>query len=130
MKKERHQSNVLALPGQKANSLRLSTTAGRNAGKKDRIRNVDGIKYFNAQQIKALRRRVRDKADIDLHKGNVTGVKEWAVIDTREENYRGWEQSPALSFFSAKNNLYSLFKSGITSHVCSFFLDFELSFLT
>lgn len=82
MKKDKHQSNVLSLPSQQDNSLRLSKTAGHNAGKKDRIRNVDGIKYFNAPQIKALRRRVRDKADIDLHKGNVTGVKEWAVVDT------------------------------------------------
>jgi integrase/recombinase XerD len=47
----------------------------------DRIRNVDGIKYFNALQIKMIRRRVRDQADIDEKKGNVTGIKEWMVIN-------------------------------------------------
>ena len=46
-----------------------------------RIRNVDGIKYFNKQQVKYLRRTVRDRAELDRSKGNITGIKEWMVID-------------------------------------------------
>jgi site-specific recombinase XerD len=48
---------------------------------KDRIKNVDGIKYFSAQQVKILRRRVRDQAELDSQKGNVTGIREWMAID-------------------------------------------------
>ena len=32
----------------------------------ERVRNVDGIKYFNNKQIKLLRRTVRDQAEISL----------------------------------------------------------------
>ena len=46
-----------------------------------RIRNVDGVKYFNGKQIKLLRRTVRDQAEIDIKKDNKTAVKEWMVID-------------------------------------------------
>ena len=46
-----------------------------------RIRNVDGVKYFNEKQIKLLRRNVRDQAEIDIKKDNKTAVKEWMVID-------------------------------------------------
>lgn len=53
----------------------------RNKAKKPRVKNIDGIKYFNNLQIKLLRRTVRDKADIGLKKNKVTAVKEWAVID-------------------------------------------------
>jgi site-specific recombinase XerD len=49
--------------------------------KRERTVNIDGIKYFNAQQIKMIRRRVRDQAEIDHKKGNITGIKEWMVID-------------------------------------------------
>jgi site-specific recombinase XerD len=45
------------------------------------VKNMDGIKYFNALQVKELRRYVRDRADIAHEKGRVTGVKEWVVID-------------------------------------------------
>ena len=45
------------------------------------VRNVDGIKYFNNQQIKYLRRTVRDRAELDRSKNNTTGIKEWMVID-------------------------------------------------
>ncbi|MCP3942940.1 MAG: hypothetical protein GY710_15840 [Desulfobacteraceae bacterium] len=40
------------------------------------IKNIDGIKYFNDQQIKLLRLTVRNKAQLNYEKGNVTGVKE------------------------------------------------------
>ena len=33
-----------------------------------------------------IRRRVRDQADIDEKKGNITGIKEWMVIDTIDIN--------------------------------------------
>ena len=46
-----------------------------------RVKNIDGVKYFNEKQIKMLRRAVRDQAEIDEQKGNVTGIKEWMVID-------------------------------------------------
>ncbi len=49
--------------------------------KKQRIKNVDGVKYFNEKQIKLLRRTVRDQAEIDVQKGKVTAVREWLVID-------------------------------------------------
>ena len=48
---------------------------------KNKVTCIDGVKYFNEQQIKLLRRTVRDKATLDYEKGNVTGVKEWMVID-------------------------------------------------
>lgn len=46
-----------------------------------RIKNVDAIKYFNVKQIKLLRRTVRDQAEIDIQKANVTAVREWMAID-------------------------------------------------
>lgn len=45
------------------------------------IRNIDGIKYFNQQQIKLLRRTVRDQAALDMDRGQVTAVREWMAID-------------------------------------------------
>ncbi len=45
------------------------------------ITNIDGIKYFTEQQIKLLRRTVRDNAVLDLERGQVTAVREWAAID-------------------------------------------------
>ena len=49
--------------------------------KERRVRKLGGIKYFNVQQIKALRRAARDQADLDLRKGKVTGVRDWMAID-------------------------------------------------
>jgi len=48
---------------------------------KPRIKNMDGIKYFNLSQIQLLRRTVREQAELALMKGNSTGIKEWAVVD-------------------------------------------------
>lgn len=50
-------------------------------GKKERIKSVDGVKYFNEKQIKLLRRMVRDKAEMDEKRGKVTAIREWMVID-------------------------------------------------
>ena len=65
-------SNVISLP------LR-----GKQRGRKrkKRIRNIDGIKYFNEKQIKALRRSTRDQAELDKKKDKITGIREWMVID-------------------------------------------------
>ena len=67
-------SNVVNFP---------SDSQPRNRAKKDssRIKNIDGVKYFNEKQIKTIRRAVRDQSEIDEKKGNVTGIKEWMVID-------------------------------------------------
>jgi integrase/recombinase XerD len=45
------------------------------------IQNIDGIKYFNQQQIKLLRRAVRDQAVLDIDRNQVTAVREWMAID-------------------------------------------------
>ncbi len=45
------------------------------------IKNIDGIKYFSIQQIKLLRRTVRDQAILDMDRGQVTAVREWMAID-------------------------------------------------
>ena len=49
--------------------------------KKQRIKSVDGIKYFNEKQIKLLRRTVRDQAELDMQKGKRTAIQEWLAID-------------------------------------------------
>jgi integrase/recombinase XerD len=47
----------------------------------NRVINIDGIKYFTEQQIKMLRRSVRDRAELDQAKGRVTAIREWMAID-------------------------------------------------
>jgi integrase/recombinase XerD len=49
--------------------------------KRRRVTNIDGVKYFTGQQIKLLRRTVRDQAALDLSKGKVTGIREWMAVD-------------------------------------------------
>lgn len=39
------------------------------------------IKYFTADEIRLLRRTVRDQAELHMQRGNVTGIREWAAID-------------------------------------------------
>lgn len=58
-----------------ASQLRLRRRASRQ------IKNVDGVKYFSQQQIKLLRRTVRDQAALDLDRAQVTAVREWMAID-------------------------------------------------
>jgi len=45
--------------------------------RRSRIRSVDGVKYFNAKQIKLLRRTSKDQATT----GKLTHIREWMVID-------------------------------------------------
>jgi integrase/recombinase XerD len=68
-------------PEQTATVIQFPTRPQPKSKRKERIKNVDGVKYFNPLQIKMIRRRVRDQAEIDEKRGNVTGVKEWMVID-------------------------------------------------
>lgn len=88
-----------------------------------RIRSVDGIKYFNERQIKLLRRTVRDQAEIDAKKRNITGTKEWMAIDLLTST--GLRVSEAanlrcgdLKVGYADNKIYVREgKGGITGHV-------------
>jgi site-specific recombinase XerD len=62
--------------------LSMVKTAGKKTPVKAKVvRNTDGVKYFNKQQIQLLRRTVRDMAMVHANKGNVTSVREWMAID-------------------------------------------------
>lgn len=63
------------------NVIQFPTIPQFKSKRKERRKTVDGVKYFNVHQIKMIRRRLKDQAEADLKKGNVTGVKEWMVID-------------------------------------------------
>ena len=43
--------------------------------------NIDGFKYYTDQQIKLLRRTVRDQAALDMERSQVTAVREWMAVD-------------------------------------------------
>lgn len=45
------------------------------------VTNIDGVKYYTDQQIKLLRRAVRDQAALDLDRGQITAVREWMAVD-------------------------------------------------
>jgi integrase/recombinase XerD len=49
--------------------------------KEKKIRNISGVKYFNTQQIRMLRKAARDQAELDLKKKQITGVRDWMAID-------------------------------------------------
>jgi integrase/recombinase XerD len=66
-------AKVISLPSEQ------SVKRTRKSG--GRIRSVDGIKYFNEKQIKMIRRAVRDQAEVDIKKGQVTAIREWMIID-------------------------------------------------
>lgn len=66
---------------QTRNVIKFPVSKGQKRSKKDRIKTVDGVKYFNPNQIKLLRRTARDKAELDLKKDKVTGVRDWMAID-------------------------------------------------
>ncbi|WP_051284142.1 tyrosine-type recombinase/integrase [Desulforegula conservatrix] len=58
-----------------------ATISNNNRSTERQIRNIDGIKYFNTQQIKLLRRTVMEKALLASGKDNVTAIKEWMAVD-------------------------------------------------
>ena len=67
---------------QKAQVIHLSTANKTNPSKLScRRKTVDGIKYFNAKQIKMIRRAVRDQAQICERKNQITSIREWMVVD-------------------------------------------------
>jgi site-specific recombinase XerD len=68
-----HSARIISFPSE--------TLVKRERKSGGRIKSVDGIKYFNEKQIKLLRRTVREQAELDEQRGNVTGIKEWMVID-------------------------------------------------
>lgn len=68
-----HSAKIISFPSE--------TGVKRGRKTRGRIRNVDGIKYFNEKQIKLLRRTVREQAELDEEKGLITGIREWMVID-------------------------------------------------
>jgi site-specific recombinase XerD len=45
------------------------------------VTNIDGVKYYSDQQIKLLRRSVRDRASLDIERGQITAIREWMAID-------------------------------------------------
>lgn len=45
------------------------------------VTNIDGVKYYSDQQIKLLRRTLRDRATLDIERGQVTAVREWMAVD-------------------------------------------------
>jgi site-specific recombinase XerD len=59
----------------------LTSQLRKKQGKRQMMRDVDGIKYFNAKQIKLIRREARGQPEIDEKKGKVTGIREWMAID-------------------------------------------------
>lgn len=61
--------------------LSFPTDVPEKKRSKSRIKNVDGIKYFNLKQIKAIRRRAKEQFELDQQKDKVTGIREWMVID-------------------------------------------------
>ena len=49
----------------------LTSQLRKKQGKRQMMRDVDGIKYFNAKQIKLIRREARGQPEIDEKKGKV-----------------------------------------------------------
>ncbi|MDV2503803.1 MAG: tyrosine-type recombinase/integrase [bacterium] len=53
----------------------------RRPTKAEAVRSGDGFKYFTEPQIKLIRRTARDAAQLARQKGQVTGVRDWMLID-------------------------------------------------
>jgi site-specific recombinase XerD len=64
--------NVVQFPGTRQNCSRDQS---------QKITNIDGVKYFNQQQIKLIRRTVRDRSALDMDRNQVTAVREWMALD-------------------------------------------------
>ncbi len=52
-----------------------------NRERSHKIQNIDGVKYYSDQQIKLLRRAVRDRAALDIERGQITAIREWMAVD-------------------------------------------------
>ncbi len=57
------------------------TRQSSNRDRSHKITNVDGVKYYSDQQIKLLRRTVRDRAALDIERSQVTAIREWMAVD-------------------------------------------------
>jgi len=57
------------------------TRQASNRDRSHKIQNIDGVKYYSDQQIRLLRRTVRDRAALDLDRNQVTAVREWMAVD-------------------------------------------------
>jgi integrase/recombinase XerD len=57
------------------------TRQASNQSQSRKITNIDGVKYYSDQQIKLLRRAVRDRAALDIERGQVTAIREWMAVD-------------------------------------------------
>jgi len=57
------------------------TRQASNRDRSHKIQNIDGVKYYSDQQIKLLRRAVRDRAALDIERSQVTAIREWMAID-------------------------------------------------
>jgi hypothetical protein len=64
--------NVVQFPGTKQKSC---------LDQSHKIINIDGIKYYAVQQIRLLRRTVRDQAALGIDRSRLTTVREWTAID-------------------------------------------------
>jgi integrase/recombinase XerD len=45
------------------------------------VKSADGFKYFTEPQVKLIRRTARDASQLARQKGQVTGVRDWMLID-------------------------------------------------
>lgn len=53
----------------------------RRQAKAKAVKSADGFKYFTEPQVKLIRRTARDAALVARQKGQVTGVRDWMLID-------------------------------------------------
>jgi integrase/recombinase XerD len=79
--RQREEQSLAKKLGENVIKLPVKKKGVTNSEPRKRIKNVDGVKYFNEKQIKLLRRTVRDQAELDTQKGKVTGMREWMAID-------------------------------------------------
>jgi integrase/recombinase XerD len=74
-------ATILKFQPREQTQVLKETQPKKTATRINKIRNVDGMKYFNRQQIQLLRRTVRDMAMVHASKNNVTAIREWMAID-------------------------------------------------
>jgi len=69
---EKEAGKVVQFPG---------TQPKNNRDQSHKIVNIDGMKYYTDQQIRLLRRTVRDRAALDLDRNQVTAIREWMAVE-------------------------------------------------
>lgn len=63
------------------NNLKILEFPNKTKKRKKTISTHQQVKYFNEEQIKLLRRTVRDASQLAIQKGQVTAIREWMLID-------------------------------------------------